>query len=71
MIYLVQVTLTRYSIRMNTTLTLPSFLLDSSIQGITSKEHAKEIAREIVCPLMPFGPHNTTAEVSVVELGGK
>lgn len=36
-----------------TSVGLPTFLLDSNIQGITSAEHAKAIAERVLLSIMP------------------
>lgn len=50
MYYIIQATVTKKRPTGNTTTQIPTFFLDANIQGITSSEHAAQIAHGIINP---------------------
>ena len=48
MLYAITATVNKGRGKWTSTMQIPAFFLDSNVQGITSKEHAKFIAEEII-----------------------
>lgn len=61
--YAVTATITRARSGWESTRQVPTFYLDSSVQGIVSEEHAAVIAREIIDPFDLFDVSVTAVEL--------
>lgn len=67
MFYTVTATITKQTPHGTITKQIPTFYLDSDVQGIVSAEHAKKIARTIIDPFDEHEVHVYTEDSRIEE----